>query len=1066
LNLAEQLIAHGKSIRITSLAVEKESCYLTETMNRQIELKNTIMEEVMNAETALTESAVQEELKYSKTFKMHIAGVLVDCLYNIHQQVIASIARQRMKKYFRYVTHSSVSPSSLHCRIYYRLIRLPMLYKRSISMYRCKRLYNWLRICKRLISLNRLAPRYYSYRKMWVTFNRWLKLLEYQTTATPGLIIHVKNRVQRFLRFDNYLASNGFIKVIYHNSKRLSKATSTMSALFLRWSMFNEERRLFRILADNCTDYFKLSTLQKCFYAIKHNMSSAASKKLRDESQFFLLKRVKCNIEQITKIFLSKRKRTVFTFIRKYNIKYSLLMQKNAKTSLSFKKFLNNLQWEINMRMEILQRLLVEHFENRGTQTFTDIVTPSKLKNSKIPDIMLQIEGRRFCDPPNESASAYDEEFKDMVVPIFKKESYREEMTLPGGFRFAKLRLNFHEYSGVVGWQIVWSADEARDIVSPKRGNWVGGAATIEEVTIPKGDFVIGVEYSHEGSAITGIRLKYFMNGWSKFYGHKSSLSSQTVYLGAEMAPRLGFEDDYDPGKGDEAKDPAFPRNYVIGFAGVEGIQRATCMSIVVRKVKSQHIFSYLWVQDALDGKIESLSGEDLNDSVINKGVDGGLIPSHIESNQMDAFIGDESVTLGSLPPIGERKIKSRTGTTSSRKSANSVNLYESRESTAVDHRSSMDSLFPTVRGDDSSRESRNRHLIVKTANGGFIEEALLKSESQFLDCLRMRTIEIQVAEERAVAFLRRVWSSKSIREDPKLNKLTSFTIVSSLSKWLFEAISHRLDRLCRTEEEGKKLLAEASNKRRSANISEYRSGFFLSEAATLEKSVQIWTGKSLLSPHERLLRQNHKAKIRQIKESSLEALRIAKQLRKEAIELERIGQTLLPRIQLSKTVMLNFIKKIAASRQKESLLRVIDMTTIKKLVTGKADDDTGIPDDSLNILKSNLKYSKSKSNFIPKSLDDDFDDNMIKSRPKRYSTTDLLGKLPLLLSSSSSDTNTNTDRNRHKTFRKRVGMNATQYLSKSNLNHYQDLIKQSSLQTIDFTRFENVHEKFHQTFS
>lgn len=80
--------------------------------------------------------------------------------------------------------------------------------------------------------------------------------------------------------------------------------------------------------------------------------------------------------------------------------------------------------------------------------------------------------------------------------------------------------------------------------------------------------------------------------------------------LGIEMA----LEQDFEKGGPDgtegpvilpeELAKPAMLRTFVIGLSGVFTGSRLTSIGLVVRKIKDQKIFSYFWVQDALDAQV------------------------------------------------------------------------------------------------------------------------------------------------------------------------------------------------------------------------------------------------------------------------------------------------------------------------------------------------------------------------------------------------------------------------------------------------------------------------------
>ena len=264
-------------------------------------------------------------------------------------------------------------------------------------------------------------------------------------------------------------------------------------------------------------------------------------------------------------------------------------MRAAALTALSFKAFMETFESSIEDRLVCEQREMTAAFHTRGTQEIKDVESPD-LNDGKIPILMVKSEGRRFFDPlPSGSG-------EDPVKHGYHAAS--DDSAIPGGFKIHKFRVIFQLDVGIVGWQLVWMADGIpRDIEGPKRGKWKGGALTTKEIVVPRDDFVVGVEYLYEANAMYGIRFKLHFGGWTKMIGKKNSLSTLTMYLGVEQVPVEPFEADYMYAGRDEEHDPGFPRRFIIGFCGIEGPVRATCMGLVVRKVKYQHIFSYNWVQ-------------------------------------------------------------------------------------------------------------------------------------------------------------------------------------------------------------------------------------------------------------------------------------------------------------------------------------------------------------------------------------------------------------------------------------------------------------------------------------
>ena len=111
-------------------------------------------------------------------------------------------------------------------------------------------------------------------------------------------------------------------------------------------------------------------------------------------------------------------------------------------------------------------------------------------------------------------------------------------------------------------------------------------------------------------------------------------------------APRQDFEDEYEcPGR-DEKENPAMPREYIIGFSGIENDGNVSGMTLIVRKIRVPHIFSYFWVKDDFT-KAVNQGGKAGPPSEFN--VPGNGNPEMLGDSESQ---GDASLGLRTLPPI------------------------------------------------------------------------------------------------------------------------------------------------------------------------------------------------------------------------------------------------------------------------------------------------------------------------------------------------------------------------------------------------------------------------------
>ena len=214
-------------------------------------------------------------------------------------------------------------------RKYFRALRIPMYTRRSKIVSNRKKLMNWIRICQRLHTLYAKGQFYYERRKQWVVYNRWLKLVETENlNASPGLIpmvlthspnlthspTHSLTQLKRaapvLLLYSNLLKSNGFLKSIYPNNKKLYAVSSTAKGIFYRWAELTQTNKIFHTAFEKAASLYKYRQLFKVFYAIRTHMRSLNTVEMRRQDTPFVVKRLYCDLLQISKRFTSKRKKS------------------------------------------------------------------------------------------------------------------------------------------------------------------------------------------------------------------------------------------------------------------------------------------------------------------------------------------------------------------------------------------------------------------------------------------------------------------------------------------------------------------------------------------------------------------------------------------------------------------------------------------------------------------------------------------------------------------------------------------------------------------------------------
>ena len=392
-------------------------------------------------------------------------------------------------------------------------------------------------------------------------------------------------------------------------------------------------------------------------------------------------------------------------------------------------------------------------------------------------------------------------------------------------------------------------------------------------------------------------------------------------------------------------------RSFVIGFTGIESVSRCTCMGLIVRKIKEQHIFSYYWVDDSVQRMLAQ--------SIVDKEslhLDANTLPSFVNLEGKLDTTQDESLTLpsglnstvGMLPSIdsktGSRQGGSRQG--ASRQgglASSSVSGFKGEHKVGT----------PRSHAQTSLHSKDTNHSVTKSN-----VQKLTRSEEQFFDVVRMRMTEVQVAAKRVENFARHIWNSKEVRSHPQLKTLVNVNIIAPLSKWYFNGINKRLVRASPTEPKGMAMLTDARRSWIKADNLVRKAQTLLLITQHLEKTPQPWQKKSMLGPKEREEKEQWKADIKARYKEVEDVKKEAVEWREEGNFLKRSSKYLMSRMELSDYVFDNIKIKVLASRHKESLLEQMDMETIKIALIGEATHEA-LSSTDMEVIRASIQKDK-----------------------------------------------------------------------------------------------------------
>ena len=131
---------------------------------------------------------------------------------------------------------------------------------------------------------------------------------------------------------------------------------------------------------------YEIKLMRRVFESIRTMMTPEETFQVRSETKPYVLRRMECDLDQISKRFISRRKRNLLICIRKYNRKFTFFQMKAAKAAPSFRKFLLEYETIVTRRMTREQRIMIDAFEARGTCDYRDVVAPESRETRACQD--------------------------------------------------------------------------------------------------------------------------------------------------------------------------------------------------------------------------------------------------------------------------------------------------------------------------------------------------------------------------------------------------------------------------------------------------------------------------------------------------------------------------------------------------------------------------------------------------------------------------------------------------------------------------------------------------------
>ena len=256
-----------------------------------------------------------------------------------------------------------------------RSLRLPMMTRRSETLYRRAKLRNWCRICARFRYLWRAMPLYRRLRTQWVCWIKWLRFLDERLSKeTPLLSEEVRRRRDVGRRFADLLQDRSIDITTDESVGRA--ATCDLHAVFLRWVELVQWRRCCRRLAEASCARGRARFLQRAFASWAQQLKPMYTLADRRANPTFVERRARADIAKLRLRLQSfycaletQRIRRLWAWRRRAT-KRRTLAEPTLKTVLA------QLRANVDARQALERSLLLQGFGRRGLSEYIDEAVP------------------------------------------------------------------------------------------------------------------------------------------------------------------------------------------------------------------------------------------------------------------------------------------------------------------------------------------------------------------------------------------------------------------------------------------------------------------------------------------------------------------------------------------------------------------------------------------------------------------------------------------------------------------------------------------------------------------